>query len=45
MIKAVPPLWSILFFLMMLALGFGSEVNINILNQVYSNYIYSNSFQ
>ena len=23
--KAVPPLWSILFFLMMLALGFGSE--------------------
>ena len=27
LIKAVPPLWSILFFLMMLALGFGSEVN------------------
>jgi SNF family Na+-dependent transporter len=26
LIKAVPPLWSILFFLMMLALGFGSEV-------------------
>lgn len=26
LMKAVPPLWSILFFLMMLALGFGSEV-------------------
>jgi hypothetical protein len=26
LIKAVPPLWSTLFFLMMLALGFGSEV-------------------
>lgn len=23
--KAVPPLWSVLFFLMMLSLGFGSE--------------------
>ncbi len=28
LIKAVPPLWSTLFFLMMLALGFGSEFSI-----------------
>ncbi len=28
MIKAVPPLWSVLFFIMMLALGFGSEVRL-----------------
>lgn len=25
LMKAVPPLWSVLFFLMMLSLGFGSE--------------------